>query len=101
MFAEEAGSQTVRGILRYPDENGGFSVGKQDLEELLWHPRGHEVLLVVASLGEKTVPVLCGLCGSRYEESGCPNCKREAAEAREIVEWHRDLFEEIEDFLES
>ena len=99
ILAEEAGAHTVRGIVRYPDEHGGYSVGRKNLEVLLWNFRGHEILLVVASLGEKKVPVLCGLCGSHYEDSGCPSCQREAQEAREFVEWQRSLFQEIEEFL--
>ena len=101
VFAEEAGAFTVRGLLSYPDEHGGFSVGGRNLEEWLWNFRGREVLLVAAPLGEKQVPVLCGLCGSHYEESGCPSCQKEAAEAREFVNWQRNLFEEIEEFLAS
>ena len=101
IFAEEAGAFTVRGLLSYPDEHGGFSVGRRNLEEWLWHFRGREVLLVAAPLGEMALPVLCGLCGSQCEESGCQNCKKEAKEARKFVDWQKNLFEEIEEFLAS
>ena len=100
VFAEEAGAQAVRGILRYPAEHGGFSVGRKNLEEWLCNFWGQEVLLVVASLGEKDAPILCGLCGSQYGDTGCPSCQGEAEAPREFVEWHRDLFKEIGEFLD-
>lgn len=79
--------------------SGRFSVGRMYLEEWLWNFRGQEVLLVAASLGEREVPVWCRLCGFEYRHSGCPSCRREAAEASELVERRRSLFEEIDEFL--
>lgn len=87
VIAEEIGAQVIRGGVRYPGRQGGFEVGKVDIEQLPCEVEDQEVVMIVAPLGPvEELPSICGLCGTPYEEKECPACKAEREEAKRVIE---------------
>ena len=51
-FSDETGAEVLRGTPSYPSDSGGWQLGEIDFSE---HPakyRGHDVVIVIASVGE-------------------------------------------------
>ena len=72
-IAQETGAEVVRGPLRYPRDRGGWQLGEIDLGEHLAKYRDHEVVVIVAWLGEaddvQREKHVCGICGFALAEA--------------------------------
>jgi hypothetical protein len=72
--AYDVGASVLRGPL-VADE-GRLAIGEKDLQEWLEEHVGHEVVLVVASIGEvEGQRRTCHTCGREYEGLECPYCR--------------------------
>jgi hypothetical protein len=106
-IAQETGAEVIRGALSYPNESGGWQVSDVDLGEHLSQYRDHEVVVIIASMGE-TEPekCVCGVCGFAMDELGaCPRCKlinqMTAWEIEASADESKAMFEDVKRILRS
>jgi len=49
--------------------------------------KDQEVVLVVAPLAPvEELPLICGLCGTPYDDDECPTCRTEREDAKRVIE---------------
>ncbi|MGQ9625816.1 MAG: hypothetical protein ACUVV0_02810 [Anaerolineae bacterium] len=72
--ALEMGADVVRGPLESRDEK--LIIGETDLKTWLEAYKGHELILIAASISQETRQVnICRTCGQEYEGNVCPYCQ--------------------------
>ena len=87
IIAQEIGAEVIRGPVRYPSEMGDIAVGDVDIGEYLYELKDQEVVLVVAPIGPvEGLPIICGLCGTPYQDDECPTCRTEREDAKRVIE---------------
>ena len=74
--AMDIGADVLRGHLRPAPEGAGWVLGDTDLEQSLEKYEGQELVIVIASIGPKSVEKnTCKTCGTEYTGNQCPNCR--------------------------
>jgi hypothetical protein len=106
-IAQETGADVIRGALRYPSESGGWQVDTVDLNEHLAQYRDHNVVVIIAAMGEaEPDKFICGICGFAMDElAECPRCKlinqMNAWRIYASAEERKEMFEEVKRILHS
>lgn len=81
-IAEETVAEVLHSALRYPSATGGWQPGDIDFREYLDKYRDHELVVIIASVGEvDREEYVCGICGFAMSELGkCPRCNIQTEE---------------------
>jgi hypothetical protein len=87
LIAEEIGAEVIPGPVRYPSDSGDIEVGGVDIGEYLYELRDQEVMLIIVPIGPvDELPLVCGLCGTPYQDDACPTCRQEREDAKRLTE---------------
>jgi rubrerythrin len=74
--AHDLGAEALRGTLER-DAAGRWNIGHIELDAWMSRHEGHELVLLVAEIGEQTSQGYrrtCRTCGNEFEGSTCPHC---------------------------
>ena len=99
----------LRGPLRHPSDSSGWQLGDIDFSEHLAKYRDHEVVIIIASLGEagevQKEQYICGICGFALTElRECPRCKMQiekTARGLRRRQQREALFREIDEIVQK
>jgi len=99
--------EALHSPLRYPSYSGGWQLGEIDFSEHLAKYRDHEVVVIIASLGEagdvQRKQYVCGICGFALAElRECPRCKMQierTANGLRARHAREQLFREIDEIV--
>ena len=101
-IASKVGADILEGVLRYPSDTGGWSLGDLHLSEHRDRYRDQRPVLIIAPVGEaEPATYTCGVCGFVMNEAGDGLVRKLIAEqvAGDQEQKMQSLIDEVEAFL--